>query len=140
MSRYVPVNLRRQIRTHFSDRCAYCRTAEALTITTFEIEHIHPLATGGTTSFENLALACPMCNRCKSDRKQAIDPATGKKVPLFHPQREVWNDHFTWNDDATAIVPLTSMGRATVTALRMNRPQLIRMRQMWVKMDEHPPP
>jgi hypothetical protein len=40
MSVYIAVELRRQIRTIFADRCAYCRTLETLTVTTFEIEHI----------------------------------------------------------------------------------------------------
>ncbi|MFM7441805.1 MAG: hypothetical protein ACKO2V_24940 [Snowella sp.] len=34
---------------------------------------------------------------------------------------------------------ITAEGRATIEALRMNRPQLIRVRVMWVKMGEHPP-
>ncbi|MEQ9484461.1 MAG: hypothetical protein RIG27_19560 [Coleofasciculus sp. F4-SAH-05] len=31
MSAYIPVELQRQVRAHFRDCCAYCRTAEALT-------------------------------------------------------------------------------------------------------------
>lgn len=41
---------------------AYCRTPEALTVTTFEFEHIIPLSAGGQTVFDNLCLACP-CNK-----------------------------------------------------------------------------
>jgi hypothetical protein len=41
--------------------------------------------------------------------------------------------------DATEIVGLTSVGRSTISALKMNRPQLTRVRKMWVKMAEHPP-
>ena len=44
------------------------QTAESLTVTTFEIEHIIPRSKGGETAFENLCLACPTCNRYKSDR------------------------------------------------------------------------
>ncbi|NJL37280.1 MAG: HNH endonuclease [Leptolyngbyaceae cyanobacterium RM2_2_4] len=57
MSAYIPVELQRQIRSCFADCCAYCRTVEALTVTTFEFEHIVPLARGGETRFENLCLA-----------------------------------------------------------------------------------
>jgi hypothetical protein len=42
MSIYVPAGLRRRIRARFVDRCAYCRTAEALIAAVFEIEHIIP--------------------------------------------------------------------------------------------------
>jgi hypothetical protein len=40
MSAYVPAALKRLVRERFANRCAYCRTAEDLTATQFEIEHI----------------------------------------------------------------------------------------------------
>ena len=36
------------------------------------------------------------------------------------------------NDDATRIVGLTATGRATITALKMNRQQLIDVRRKWI--------
>jgi hypothetical protein len=139
VSAYISVELQRQIRSHFADCCAYCRTAEALTVTTFEFEHIVPLARGGETIFENLCLACPSCNRYKAVRQTATDPTTQTEVPLFHPQQQSWSDHFEWDEEATEIVGLTPTGRATVDALKINRPQLVRVRRMWVRMGEHPP-
>lgn len=127
MSAYISAELQRQIRSHFADCCAYCRTAESLTVTTFEFEHIVPLARGGETIFENLCLACPSCNRYKAVRQTAVDPNTQTEVPLFHPQHQSWADHFTWNEEATEIIGLTPIGRATVDALKMNRPQLLRV-------------
>jgi hypothetical protein len=47
MSIYVPAALRRRIRAQFVDRCAYCRTAEALIAAVFEIEHIIPRGVSG---------------------------------------------------------------------------------------------
>ena len=67
MSAYVPVDLQREVRAQFADCCAYCRTAEALTVVTFEYEPIVPQVSGGETVLENLCLACPTCNRFKSD-------------------------------------------------------------------------
>lgn len=139
MSVYVPVELQRAVRARYGNCCAYCHTAEDLTIVVFEIEHIVPRALGGETVLDNLCLACPMCNRCKADRTRAVDPATGREVPLFHPHNDDWTNHFAWSEDGTRIVALTPTGRATLAALRMNRPQLIRMRRMWVVMGEHPP-
>ena len=139
MSAYIPVELQHEIRDRFANCCAYCRTAEQLCVAIFEIEHIVPRSVGGLTVFENTCLACPTCNRFKADREVAADPATGNAVPLFHPQRDAWTDHFGWNEDASEIVALTPIGRATIAALRMNRPQLIRVRRMWVAMSEHPP-
>lgn len=139
MSIYIPVDLQRQIRARFANCCGYCRTAEFLTITIFEFEHIIPLSAGGETIFENLCLSCPSCNRYKGSRQTAIDPITDEEVRLFNPHLQAWTDHFTWSEDATEIIGLTSIGRATISALKMNRTQLIRARKMWVKMGEHPP-
>ncbi|NMG20737.1 HNH endonuclease [Brasilonema bromeliae] len=139
MSVYIPVELQRRIRNHFADCCAYCRTAESLTVSTFEFEHIIPRSAEGETIFENLCLSCPSCNRYKASRQTAIDTITQQEVPLFHPQQQLWTEHFTWSEDGTEIIGLTPVGRATILALKMNRPQLTRVRKMWVKMEEHPP-
>ncbi|MUG91631.1 HNH endonuclease [Scytonema sp. UIC 10036] len=139
MSIYIPVELQKRIRNHFVNCCAYCRSAEALTVTIFEFEHIIPRSAGGETTFENLCLACPSCNRYKASRQTATDPITQQEVSLFHPQKQLWIDHFAWNEDGTEIIGLTSVGRATISALKMNRSQLTRVRRMWVKMGEHPP-
>jgi len=139
VSIYIAVELKNKIRSHFADLCAYCRTAEALTVTTFEFEHIIPLSAGGGTVFKNLCLACPSCNRYKATRQTAIDPKTQDEVKLFNPQQQLWADHFTWSEDATEILGLTTIGRATIFTLRMNRLQLTRVRKMWVRMGEHPP-
>ena len=139
MSRHVSASLRRQVRRWFANRCAYCQTAEDLTVTVFEVEHILPRSAGGESVLANLCLACPACNRYKGDRTWAIDPQTGESVPLFHPQSQGWSDHFGWNDDKSEIVAQTDVGRATVAALRMNRPQVVRVRRMWVSLGLHPP-
>jgi hypothetical protein len=139
MSAYIPVELRRQVRIIFANRCAYCKTSEAITTATFEIEHIIPRSAHGDTVLGNLCLACPTCNRFKAHRQTAPDPVTPKDVPLFHPHQQTWEDHFTWSEDASEIVGVTPIGRATIVALKMNRPQLTRVRRMWIKMGEHPP-
>ena len=139
MSTYIPVALRKHIQEQFAHCCAYCQPSELLTVVTFEIEHIVPQSAGGTTTPENLYLACPACNRYKAVQQTAVDPLTNQTVSLFHPQQQRWLDHFVWNEDATQIVGTTAIGRATVEALKMNRSQLLRVRRMWVKMGEHPP-
>jgi hypothetical protein len=139
MSVYISTKLQRLIRKHFNNCCAYCQTAESLTVTTFEFEHIIPRSAGGETNFQNLCLSCPSCNRYKSYRKTAIDPITQEEVNLFNPQKQLWSDHFQWNQSQNEIIGLTPEGRATIEALKMNRLQLIRVRNMWVKMGEHPP-
>jgi hypothetical protein len=139
MSAYISATLKRRVRERFNNRCAYCLTAEELTATQFEIEHIEPLATGGKSGFSNLCLSCPMCNRFKSDSSTAVDPSDGSAVPLFHPHLQQWREHFRWSEDGTEVVGLSPTGRGTIVTLRMNRPAMLRVRRMWVAMSEHPP-
>ncbi len=105
----------------------------------FEIEHIAPSSQGGATVLGNLCLACPTCNRLKSDRMLAAVASSEQQSRLFHPQRDDWAEHFCWNDDATELIGLTDVGNATISLLRINRPQYVRVRRMWVAMNEHPP-
>ena len=119
---------------HFAHCCAYCRTAEVLTVAIFEFEHILPRSAAGATVFEKLCFCCPTCNRFKADRTTAIDPDTQNEVALFHPHREMWQEHFAWNEDATELIGLSATGRATISALKMNRRQIVRVRKMWVAM------
>jgi hypothetical protein len=58
---------------------------------------------------------------------------------LFNPRGDKWATHFAWTDDATQILGLTAIGRATVEALELNREALINLRRVLVKAGEHPP-
>jgi len=138
VSEYVSVNLRRRIRDAFHSCCAYCQTDEALTVATFEVEHIVPISMGGATEFENLCLACPACNRFKSNRTEGIADA-GVAARLFHPQQDEWPAHFDWSVDGTVIVGLTDVGQATINTLRMSRQQVVDVRSLWVDAGRHPP-
>ncbi|HQZ71479.1 MAG TPA: HNH endonuclease signature motif containing protein [Anaerolineae bacterium] len=130
----VSAALRRQIRALDANRCAYCRAPEALSVATFEIDHIVPASADGQTVASNLCLACPLCNRSKGVWQTALDASTGSVVPLFNPRRDTWAAHFAWDDEVVAISGLTPTGRATVLALRMNRPQIVRLRRLWLKI------
>ncbi len=106
----------------------------------FSVEHIVPRNRGGEFSWDNLALACQGCNNHKYLRIEARDAVSGNIVPLFHPRRHDWKDHFAWNDDATLIIGLTPTGRATVASLHLNREGLVNLRKILVGAGEHPPP
>jgi hypothetical protein len=138
MSPTVSAQLHLQVHTRAEGRCEYCQTPEELTVTTFELDHIVPLSAGGATALDNLCLACPACNRYKAARQSMPDPETGQSVPLYHPWQQEWSMHFTWSKDATQIVGLTPTGRATVEALQINRPRMVRLRGLWMKIGRHP--
>ena len=69
-----------------------------------QIDHIRPLARGGTDDLENLAFSCPRCNGSKATKLVAIDPVTGTAVPLYNPRTQTWNAHFVWLKDATRLI------------------------------------
>ena len=116
--------------------CEYCRTAEANTGQTMQIDHIHP---NGGDDVDNLCLSCWNCNNHKREATQAVDPSTGEIVPLFNPREDRWENHFEWIEQATRIQGKTASGRATVVRLKMNRPAIIVARQRWVAGGFHPP-
>jgi len=91
------------------------------------------------TEEENLWLACSLCNDHKSDRITALDAVSGEIVRLLNPRLQVWSEHFRWTEGSDRIVGLTPTGRATVAALNLNRPSLVKARQAWVAVGWHPP-
>jgi hypothetical protein len=135
----IPRALRQKIADDARHRCGYCLTSEFIVGAPMEIDHLIPLSFGGPTEESNLWLACPLCNEHKSDRIAALDPQTGATVRLFNPRLENWSDHFAWSEIADRILGVTATGRATVIALNLNRPSLVRARQAWVRVGWHPP-
>jgi hypothetical protein len=104
-----------------------------------EIDHLVPEAFGGPTEEQNLWLACSPCNDAKGCRIVATDPASGEVVRLFNPRYQVWSEHFAWSENGELIVGSTPIGRATVLALKLNRPTVVRARQAWFSVGWHPP-
>lgn len=96
--------------------CEYCRSQARFATQSFSIEHIIPRSKGGETTVHNLALSCQGCNNHKYNKIQGQDPISGETVPLFHPRRQYWDDHFTWNDlhpDTWLITQRSSHGRSS---------------------------
>src|SRR6266545_7763235 len=123
--RKVPLRLAKPIRQQARDRCGYCLSSEALIGMPMELEHLVPLASGGQTIEDNLWLSCRRCNEFKGAQTTAIDPVTLEQFGLFNPRRQIWSEHFRWNDEGTEILGLTPTGRATVVALRLNHPVVV---------------
>ena len=135
----IPKVMRSRVAEQSRYRCGYCLTPEAIVGTPMQVDHIIPEADGGLTVEENLWLACAQCNDHKNDRIAALDTESGQRVRLFDPRRQVWNEHFCWTLEGDRVIGLTPTGRATVVALNMNRPVLVKSRQLWVSVGWHPP-
>jgi CRISPR/Cas system Type II protein with McrA/HNH and RuvC-like nuclease domain len=93
----------------------------------FHIEHIQAQQHVADDSLENLALACPDCNRHKGPNLTTPDPQTRTIVLLFHPRQDVWEDHFEYL--GALLIGRTSVGKATVRLLQMNVEEKIEMRE-----------
>jgi 5-methylcytosine-specific restriction endonuclease McrA len=124
---YISIALRQLVVDRAAGRCEYCRHPQELSLLSFEIEHIISEKHGGQTVANNLALACPYCNRFKGSDLGSLDPETGKLTSFFNPRTQKWIEHFHLNQ--AQIVPLTPEGRVTVLILQFNHPDRVQERQ-----------
>ena|SRR2546426_4174024 len=136
-------HISRQLRKRLADaaeyRCGYCLTPQSIIGSRLTVDHIVPEAKEGKAVEENLWLACLACNQSKGARLEARDPITRRRVRLFNPRKQVWRKHFRWSEDGTEIIAFTPCGRATVTALQLNRPEIVAARWLWVQVGWWPP-
>jgi hypothetical protein len=122
----VPDILRQAVVNRAQHRCEYCRISQLAQEATFHVDHIRPQTAGGATALENLALACVTCSLRKAARENVNDPETGTVIPIFHPRRDQWSEHFALN--GVTIIGLTPTGRGTIEALQMNRKHALDVR------------
>lgn len=117
--------------------CEYCRMPQAFYGTRHQIDHVIAQKHGGETRSENLALACFPCNNHKGPNIAGIDPVSRHMVPLFHPRRDAWADHFAW--EGPLLVGQTPIGRATVHVLAINLPNYVTVRAALIAQGEFAP-
>lgn len=134
---YVPAELRQHVTERAGNRCEYCLYPQDMAFLSFEIEHIVAEKHGGTTTLDNLALACPYCNRHKGSDLGSLDPNTGRLTPFFNPRTQVWDDHFYL--DGALIVPLTPEARVTISILQLNHPDRVQERESLILIGEYLP-
>lgn len=132
----IPSSLRDLVILRSGNCCEYCRLSQLGQEATFHVDHVVPVAAKGKTEAENLAWACVSCSLHKSAKQVANDPNTDEEVPLFNPRRQSWLEHFRW--ERVHVVGLTPTGRATVVALRMNRPGILSIREEEILLGRHP--
>jgi hypothetical protein len=132
------------VRKRAEYRCEYCHYPEFLSTSPLTIDHINPQSLGGSDDVDNLALACRRCNERHYNFTVGTDPETQQEVPLFNPRCQKWADHFIWSEDATKILGVTCIGRATCNRLDLNDERrtdnfIQKSRCFWVKGGFHPP-
>jgi hypothetical protein len=131
--------IKERVRQRAKNRCEYCLSRQEYVLGRLQIDHIQPVAKGGTNNEDNLCLACELCNQYKWTQTEGLDPDSGKVVSLFNPRNQKWKEHFTWNPHGAEIIGITDCGRATIEALRLNNNLAIIVRKNWVEAGWHPP-
>jgi 5-methylcytosine-specific restriction endonuclease McrA len=135
----IPSDVRVAVIQRASKCCEYCKSQDKYSPTTFTIDHILPESLDGTSHFLNLCYACFLCNRLKSNKLKVYDLTLKAWIPLFNPRKDIWEEHFSWNEDTTKIVGITAIGRCTVKELKLNREKLIEYRNCIIPFGGHPP-
>jgi hypothetical protein len=133
---YVPAALRQAVIERAAGRCEYCLYPQEMSFLAFEMEHIVAEKHGGTTTPDNLALACPYCNRFKGTDLGSLDSESGQLILFFNPRTQRWNEHFRLN--GAQIVPLTPEGRVTVAIFQFNHPDRLLERQRLLQAGKYP--
>jgi hypothetical protein len=128
---YISVELRKQVYERAQGCCEYCLISEQVTLFVHQVDHIIAEKHGGLTAIDNLALACVLCNKYKGSDIASIDGESGDIVRLYHPRRDSWQEHFLLS--AANIMPLTAIGRVTVSLLQFNRIERVAERELLVK-------
>jgi hypothetical protein len=73
----------------------------------------------------------------KGARQEIKDAETDTKVLFFNPRQQSWQEHFRW--DGVQIIGLTPVGRATISALDLNRAMMLSIRAEEELLGRHPP-
>ena len=123
--------LARSVRERAGGRCEYCRLPQLALLLPFQVDHILAAQHEGQSVLDNLALACPHCNRYKGPNIAGRDPDSGELVRLFHPRIDLWTDHFEFQ--GARIAGRTPIGRATVRVLAMNAEEPLLFRDQLIE-------
>ena len=128
--------IRRQVSERADSLCEYCLISEADTFFGCHVDHIISVKHEGTTTVDNLAYACVVCNRQKGSDLGSINWETKELVRFFNPRTDRWSDHFIL--EGAKITACTPIGEVTVRILRFNSDSQITERQTLIDENRYP--
>jgi len=131
-------SLRDQVWQRADACCEYCQMPQALAEPTHEIDHVIAEKHHGSTTLDNLALACFHCNNHKGPNIAGIDSVTGEMTRLFHPRIDQWHEHLGWN--GAMLNGFTPIGRVTIDVLAINIRHRVVHRHALIVEGVFPPP
>lgn len=123
-TKYNQDEIKDALRGECFSKCMYCES-KVEHITDLHIEHIKPKAKHKfpelTFEYENLGLACPICNRGKSD---IYDDA----IPFINPYLDEPEEHFYVYGAFVWAKPNNPRAKLTELKIDLNRPDLLEAR------------
>jgi len=135
MARWIRAEVRQTIAERAKQMCEYCLIAEADTFYGCEVDHIISLKHAGSSSVDNLAYACAVCNRAKGTDIGSVS-TSGEFTRFFNPRTDHWWEHFRL--EAATILPLTPIGEVTVRILGFNEGARIHERNELMRLGRYP--
>lgn len=117
-SRYRHPDIKEALKIETHGKCAYCES-RLLHIAFGDVEHISPksLKLADTFRWNNLTLACDVCNTYKRDSVNLVDPYIDDP-----------NSFFNFLGPMIYAKPLEAKGVITTKQLKLNRPDLVESR------------
>jgi hypothetical protein len=136
-STYISAALRRQVEARAGNCCEYCRVHRSARLIPYHIDHVISEKLGGQTSLDNLSLSCYLCNAHKGSDVASVDwKSGGTIVPLFHPRRHRWEDHFSLKGGE--LIAHTAEARVTIALLQLNASERITERELLIENGVYP--
>jgi hypothetical protein len=80
---------------------------------------------------------CVFCNSYKGTDIAGLDRPRRRPTPLFNPRRHEWARHFRW--EGGYLIGRTPIGRVTVSALKINNPLRVELREELIEEGLFPP-
>ncbi|WP_053249832.1 HNH endonuclease [Ensifer adhaerens] len=126
--RYRHADIKAAVVAETHGKCAYCESV-VRHITHGDIEHVAPKSKVPSKAYEweNLTLACDICNENKGDEYTA-DPAHSQDS-LIDPYRDDPKEHFLYFREVVAPRPDSLRAFATEQVLKLSRPELLERRR-----------
>lgn len=136
MSEKIPEFIRKKVAERALFKCEYCLIREEDMVFPYQIDHIISKKHKGGSEMDNLAFACSMCNQFKgTDIASCLTP-NGAVIPLFHPRKQDWEDHFKYLNGE--ILAKTEVGEATAQLLHFNSSDRIMLRKLLEQVGRYP--
>lgn len=136
---YISQGMRKMVVERANNCCEYCLTNQDDRLFPFAVDHIIAEKHRGASILENLCWSCYICNSHKGSDIGSIDwDHTEILTPLFHPCRQLWQDHFQVEQETALIKPLTAEGRVTVFLLRLNSEEQLMTRHILIRLGRYP--